>query len=232
MSRAVATALSLLVLLAGALPVAASDEAALDDAPLVGEIVPGEVVVGWRNPDRGAIVLRARGLALVTELGHRGQGAPAMVLSTRGRSVEAVIAELKADPAVAYAEPNYLFSLPESDVEGGVAAPPPRRRRDRRGGGERSADRRPVLARPDARARRLESVDRRVEPRRRPRHGRPGRAPRSAWARREGIRLRQQRLRAHRTTTATAPGSLASSPRTRTTTTGSPASAGPTGSCR
>ena len=121
MSRAVATALSLLVLLAGAMPVAASDKAALDDAPLVGEIVPGEVVVGWRNPDRGAIVLRARGLALVTELGHRGQGAPAMVLSTRGRSVDAVIAELKADPAVAYAEPNYLFSLPESEVEGGVA---------------------------------------------------------------------------------------------------------------
>ena len=125
MSRAVATALSLLVLLAGAVPVAASDEAALDDAPLVGEIVPGEVVVGWRNPDRGAIVLRARGLALVSELGHRGQGAPAMVLSTRGRSVEAVIAELKADPAVAYAEPNYLVSLPESDVEGGVAGPVP-----------------------------------------------------------------------------------------------------------
>ena len=125
MSRAVATALSLLVLLAGAMPVAASDEAALDDAPLVGEIVPGEVVVGWRNPDRGAIVLRARGLALVTELGHRGQGAPAMVLSTRGRSVDAVIAELKADPAVAYAEPNYLVSLPESDVEGGVAGAVP-----------------------------------------------------------------------------------------------------------
>ena len=126
MSRAVAAALSLLVLVAGALPVAASDDAALDDAPLVGEIVPGEVVVGWRNPDRGTIVLRARGLALVTELGHRGEGAPAMVLSTRGRSVNAVIAELKADPAVAYAEPNYLFSLPESDVEGGVASVGPR----------------------------------------------------------------------------------------------------------
>ena len=41
--------------------------------------------------------------------------------------MNAVIAELKADPAVAYAEPNYLFSLPESEVEGGVASVAPRR---------------------------------------------------------------------------------------------------------
>ncbi len=118
MSRAVATALSLLVLLAGAMPVAASDRAALDDAALVGEIVPGEVVVGWRNPDRGRSCSAREGWPS-SRARPRGQGAPAMVLSTRGRSVDAVIAELKADPAVAYAEPNYLSPCPTSRVECG-----------------------------------------------------------------------------------------------------------------
>ena len=73
-----------------------------------------------------------------------------------------------------------------------------RRRRDRRGGGQRSADRWPVLARSDARPRRVDSVDRRLEPRRRARHRRPGRAYRPARARRDGLRLRQQRLRRSR----------------------------------
>jgi type VII secretion-associated serine protease mycosin len=125
-SRAAASALAVVILvLAGALPVAAADDAAQGDGALAGEIVPGEVVVGWRNPERGAGVVRARGLALVADLDIAGRGASAAVLSTRGRSVSAVIAELSADPAVAYAEPNYLFSLPDYDIEGGVAAAAP-----------------------------------------------------------------------------------------------------------
>jgi len=121
-SRAVATALSLLVLLAAALPVAAKDEAALDDAALAGEIVPGEVVVGWREPNRAQSVSHARGLARVAELGAIGHGRSASVLSTRGRPVATVIDELEADPAVAYAEPNYLFSLPNDEVAGATPA--------------------------------------------------------------------------------------------------------------
>jgi subtilisin family serine protease len=124
-TRAVATALSLLVLLAGVLPVAAADEVVQDDAPLAGQIVPGEVLVGWRNPDRAPGVARARGLAIIRELRTVGGGASPAVLSTRGRSVASVIAELRADPAVAYAEPNYLFSLPDHEVEGGVAGAAP-----------------------------------------------------------------------------------------------------------
>ena len=126
MSRAIASALALLFVLAAAMPVAAADEVAADDAALAGAIVPGEVVVGWRNPDRGTRVARARGLSLVADLGPDATGgAPATVLSTEGRSVKTVIAELAADPAVAYAEPNYLFSLPDFEFEGGITAVAP-----------------------------------------------------------------------------------------------------------
>ena len=126
MSRAIASALALLFVLAAAMPVAAADEVAADDAALAGTIVPGEVLVGWRNPDRVARVTRARGLSIVADLGADATGgAPATVLSTEGRSVKTVIAELSADPAVAYAEPNYLFSLPDFELEGGITAVAP-----------------------------------------------------------------------------------------------------------
>ena len=122
MPRALATALAALFAITGALPAAAADDGTQSDGAFAGQIVPGEVVVGWRDPDRGPANAHRRGLNLVAELGTPGHGAPAAVLSTRGRSVKVVIAELMADPAVAYAEPNYLFSLPDDEVEGAVPA--------------------------------------------------------------------------------------------------------------
>ena len=120
MSRAAATVLSLLVLLTTALPAAAAEEAA-PAATAAGEVVPGEVLVKWRDAERGPEAARARGLAVVAELGAPAKGLPAVV-STGDRPVDAVIAELRADPAVEYAEPSYVVTLPETDVEGGAAA--------------------------------------------------------------------------------------------------------------
>src|SRR5918997_1464055 len=108
-SRALSTLLAVLVLLGTALPVAAN-EPEPPKTPAAAEVVPGEVVVKWRDPSRGPDVARARGLALVAELGVPGKGMPALV-STQGRAVDAVIAELNADPAVEYAEPNYVTHL-------------------------------------------------------------------------------------------------------------------------
>ena len=122
MSRALATALAALFAITGALPAAAADDGTQSDGAFAGQIVPGEVVVGWRDPERGPANAHRRGLNLVAELGTPRQGAPAAVLSTRGRSVKVVIAELMADPAVAYAEPNYLFSLPTDEVDSAVPA--------------------------------------------------------------------------------------------------------------
>ena len=119
MSRALSTLLAVLFLLASAIPVAA-DEPEPPKTPDSAEVVPGEVVVKWRDADLGPAVVRARGLAVVAELGVPGKGMPSL-LSTDGRSVDEVVAELRADPAVAYAEPNYVVRLVE---DGSVAAVP------------------------------------------------------------------------------------------------------------
>lgn len=117
MSRAVPTLLAILVLLGTALPVAA-DEPEPPKTPDAGEVVPGEVVVKWRDADRVQDAARVRGLAVVAELGASGKDMPSLV-STEGRPVDDVLAELRADPAVEYAEPNYVVRLVE---EPGIAA--------------------------------------------------------------------------------------------------------------
>ena len=125
MSRATTLVLALLLLGASAVPVGAAEpkgaEPVTDDAPPTttagGEIIPGEVIVAFREGHDQAGG-RARGLAVVAELGTPGNGV-ARLLSTGGRPVEEVLAELKADPTVAYAEPNYRVQLAD---EGSVAA--------------------------------------------------------------------------------------------------------------
>jgi type VII secretion-associated serine protease mycosin len=118
-SRAAATVLTLIVLLSTALPAAAA-EAEKAAAPDAAEVVPGEVLVKWRDAERGPENARARGLAVVAELGVPAKGLPSVV-STGDRSVDAVIAELEADPAVEYVEPSYLVTLPDTEIEGGIA---------------------------------------------------------------------------------------------------------------
>ena len=127
MSRALSTILAILVLLATALPVAANepDQSEPPKSTRAGEVVPGEVVVKWRDAGRGPEVAQARGLAVVAELGAPGQGLPAVV-STKGRPVADVLAELKADPAVAYAEPNYVVELAEDPSVAAVGVNDPK----------------------------------------------------------------------------------------------------------
>ena len=119
MSRAPSTLLALLLLAAAATPIAATDGKApapdADPVPSVtttGEVVPGEVVVRFRDAQAGPGIAAARGLAVVERLGAPAGGLPATV-STVGRGVDEVLRELRADPAVAYAEPSYLVQLVE-----------------------------------------------------------------------------------------------------------------------
>lgn len=118
MPRTISTLLALLMLLATALPAAAAEDPEPPTTDAVGEVVPGEVVVKWRDARRGTEVAQEHGLAVLAELGTSGDGLPSVV-ATRGRAVNTVIAELRADPAVAYAEPNYVVHLAD---EGSVAA--------------------------------------------------------------------------------------------------------------
>jgi thermitase len=119
-SRALSIALSLVVLLTVVAPVAgkepAPDPAASVTAlPDAGEVIPGEVVVGFHELARGQEALRSRGL--VAERVTEGS-APFAVVATGGRPIDEVAAELRADPAVAFAEPNYVVRLAD---EGEVA---------------------------------------------------------------------------------------------------------------
>lgn len=117
MSRAISTVVALLLCLGVAAPVAA-DEPQPPTTPEAGTIVPGEVVVRWRDPVQGLDDARQRGLSVLADPGGPGAALPD-VLSTEGRPVGEVLAELRADPAVAYAEPNYVVHLAD---EGSVAA--------------------------------------------------------------------------------------------------------------
>jgi serine protease len=121
-SRALATVLAGMSFLATAMPVTANDPAP-PTSPVAAAVVPGEVLVKWRDADRAADVAREHGLAIVAELGDPGAGGHPSVVSTGRRSVEAVLAELRSDPEVAYAEPSYVVSLAEEVPEVSVDDP-------------------------------------------------------------------------------------------------------------
>lgn len=121
MSRALSIALSLLVVLSAAAPVAAKDPipdpgATVAALPAEGEVVPGEVVVGFRELDRGQAAVETRGLEV--ERVSAGPSQPVALVATEGQPVDQVLSELRADPAVAFAEPNYVVRLAD---EGSVA---------------------------------------------------------------------------------------------------------------
>ena len=125
MSRALSLLLASLLLLAAALPAAANGGKGappVDDAPPVvhetAEVVPGEVIVKFRDEAAAGEVARVRGLEIAAASGAKGGGLPA-VANTRGRPVDQVLAELRSDPGVEYAEPSYRVQLL---VDGAVAA--------------------------------------------------------------------------------------------------------------
>jgi type VII secretion-associated serine protease mycosin len=124
-SRALALVLSLLLLVGVVAPVVAAQPKGPDAGqrdtpprtPASAEIIPGQVIVKYRD---GAVpeAARTHGLAVVAELGAPGKGV-AQLISTAGRPVPEVVAELASDPGVEYAEPNYKVHLAD---EGSVAA--------------------------------------------------------------------------------------------------------------
>lgn len=132
MSRALSSLLALLLLLTAALPVAADEGKPAPppdtDAPPVvretGEVVPGEVLVKFRDEATAGEVARARGLDIAASAGAR-DGALPSVASTRGRPVDQVLSELRADPAVEYAEPSYRVQLLDEGTVTGVGVNDP-----------------------------------------------------------------------------------------------------------
>ena len=125
-SRPLSSALAIAVLLATGAPVAASEpEPDPPVVPAAGEVVPGEVIVKWRDERKGLETAQAHGLSVLAELGTPAASLPDVV-STAGRPVAEVIAELRVDPAVEYAEPNYVIALAEDPSVAAVAVNDPK----------------------------------------------------------------------------------------------------------
>ncbi len=132
MSRAISSLLALLLLVAGALPVAAEDSKVAPvpetDAPPVvpaaGEVVPGEVIVKFRADEEAGEVAQAQGLEIMASVDD-GDGELPTVASTGGMPVEQVLAELRADPAVEYAEPSYRVQVLDDGAVTGVGVNDP-----------------------------------------------------------------------------------------------------------
>jgi type VII secretion-associated serine protease mycosin len=85
-----------------------------------GDVIAGEVIVQFRDAP-AAEGARRLGLPVVAEITGGGLATDApdevhspVVLSTGGRPVADVLAELSADPGVALAEPNYVVELAEA----------------------------------------------------------------------------------------------------------------------
>lgn len=121
MSRATSTVLAVLLVVGAAMPAAASDQvqaptSKAEPPATDAGLIPGEVVVQLRA---GATVdaLRSRGLRpSVTRVPDDGRP---FIVSTAGRPVADVVAEMSRDPAVAAVEPNYRVELADT---GSVAA--------------------------------------------------------------------------------------------------------------
>jgi subtilisin family serine protease len=70
------------------------------------------VIVQWREAVTPSIAAHAYGLVAAKTLG-RGTSVP-VVVATQGRTVPQVLAELRADPNVLYAEPDYVIQLEDA----------------------------------------------------------------------------------------------------------------------
>jgi len=114
--RATSALLVLLVLLATVQPLAAVEDPQPAVTAAVGETVPGEVVVRWRDGADATSETRGRGLVIAAELGVGRKRGAATLVATRGRAVADVIAELRSDPSVEAVEPNYRVQLAEAVV--------------------------------------------------------------------------------------------------------------------
>lgn len=121
MPRTLPTVLAILLAIGAASPAAAGEASA--EVPADATVVPGEVIVRWRDDARGPEVAQSHGLAVAAEV-VAPKGMP-VLLSTVGRPVADVVAELERDPNVLYAEPNYRIQVddPEGATAVGVSDP-------------------------------------------------------------------------------------------------------------
>jgi type VII secretion-associated serine protease mycosin len=105
-----------------AVPVLA-DEPEIPTTEVEGEYATDRVVVRYDEPAKAAAEASEEGLSVVEALDTPGDP---VVLDTNGQAVESVIAELQSDPAVTWAEPDYVVELADDGETTAVAVNDPR----------------------------------------------------------------------------------------------------------
>jgi type VII secretion-associated serine protease mycosin len=121
-ARLVVCAFALTVPLGVANPVAA-DEPEVAVAAVDGEYASDRVVVRYEQPSAATTEANDEGLTILGSLDTPGDP---VVVDTNGQAVEAVIAELASDPAVAWAEPDYVVELTDEVEVAAVAVNDPK----------------------------------------------------------------------------------------------------------
>ncbi len=94
---------------------AAAQPALQEDLPAAGDFVPGELVIGF-DKNLPAADTDAQASALAGQIGAQvvSTGAGMALLSfDESADVAALAQEVQSQPGVVFAEPNYIFSLPE-----------------------------------------------------------------------------------------------------------------------
>ena len=127
MSRPLSSALAILLLLRRAPCPSPRRESDADPAvPAAGEVVPGEVIVKWRDAGEGTGDGHGHAACRCWPSSGRRRLPMPEVVSTAGRPVAEVVAELRADPAVEYAEPNYVVALADDPAVAAVGVNDPK----------------------------------------------------------------------------------------------------------
>ncbi len=110
MSRALSTLLALLVLPTSVCRWLLPTTPEPSKTPGRGEIMPGEVVVKWRDAAKGPGCVRNRGLAVVADLGAADKELAGGRLDEGPVPSPMSLPSCVADPAVEYVEPNYVVA--------------------------------------------------------------------------------------------------------------------------
>jgi subtilisin family serine protease len=86
-----------------------------------GAVATDRVIVRWHDADRAPGLERARGLRRLADLGLPG----AAVVATDGRPVAELLAGLRADANVVYAEPDYVVQLTDEGLTAAITTNDP-----------------------------------------------------------------------------------------------------------
>ncbi len=119
-SKVLNSVILILLVLSLAAPVGSAQAGPVHEPDSVGKYVPGEVIVGFKA-GMSALAMQASASELSgkthTSTAKMGKQGIALLRGEKTADVNALVETLKADPNIAFAEPNYIFTLPVEEAQ-------------------------------------------------------------------------------------------------------------------